>query len=64
MIIHFYYDFISSNKHYQTSSKYSGMDLSLARKVFKKLAKKEKVLAEVFWEKLYLICLMVIQVSL
>ena len=54
MIIHFYYDFISSNKHYQTSSKYSGMDLSLARKVFKKLAKKEKVLAEVFWEKLYL----------
>ncbi|XP_062333275.1 probable E3 ubiquitin-protein ligase HERC3 isoform X2 [Osmerus eperlanus] len=36
-----------SNKHYQTSSKYSGLDLSLARKVLKKLAKKEKVLAEI-----------------
>uniref|UniRef100_A0A4W5NG08 HECT domain-containing protein n=1 Tax=Hucho hucho TaxID=62062 RepID=A0A4W5NG08_9TELE len=35
------------DKHYQTSLKHSGLDLSFARLAFKKLAKKDKVLAEV-----------------
>ncbi|CAB1327289.1 unnamed protein product [Coregonus sp. 'balchen'] len=37
----------SRDKHYQTSLKHSGLDLSLARLVFQKLAEKDKVLAEV-----------------
>ncbi|XP_068567720.1 probable E3 ubiquitin-protein ligase HERC3 [Cebidichthys violaceus] len=37
----------SKDKHFQTSSKYSGLNLSLARHAFKKLAKKDLVLAEV-----------------
>ncbi|XP_034391869.1 probable E3 ubiquitin-protein ligase HERC4 [Cyclopterus lumpus] len=37
----------SEDKHFQTSSKYSGLDLSAARHAFKKLAKKDHVLAEV-----------------
>ncbi|XP_071025008.1 probable E3 ubiquitin-protein ligase HERC3 [Oncorhynchus clarkii lewisi] len=35
------------DKHYQTSLKHSGLDLSFARLAFQKLAKKNKVLAEV-----------------
>ncbi|XP_067356937.1 probable E3 ubiquitin-protein ligase HERC3 isoform X1 [Channa argus] len=35
------------DKHFQTSPKYSGLNLSLARLSFKKLVKKENVLAEV-----------------
>ncbi|KAE8295842.1 E3 ISG15--protein ligase HERC5 [Larimichthys crocea] len=34
-------------KHFQTSPKYSGLNLSRARQAFKKLVKKDKVLAEV-----------------
>ncbi|KAK9517170.1 hypothetical protein VZT92_025058 [Zoarces viviparus] len=37
----------SKDKHFQTSSKYSGLNLSLARHAFKKLAKKGHVMAEV-----------------
>ncbi|XP_020324643.2 probable E3 ubiquitin-protein ligase HERC3 isoform X2 [Oncorhynchus kisutch] len=37
----------SRDKHYQTSLKRSGLDLSFARLAFQKLAKKNKVLAEV-----------------
>ncbi|KAM9398503.1 LOW QUALITY PROTEIN: putative E3 ubiquitin-protein ligase HERC6 [Salvelinus alpinus] len=37
----------SCDKHYQTSLKHSGLDLSLARMAFQKLAEKDKVLAEV-----------------
>ncbi|XP_071263666.1 probable E3 ubiquitin-protein ligase HERC3 isoform X1 [Salvelinus alpinus] len=37
----------SRDKHYQTSLKHSGLDLSSARLAFQKLAKKNKVLAEV-----------------
>ncbi|XP_045075926.1 probable E3 ubiquitin-protein ligase HERC3 [Coregonus clupeaformis] len=37
----------SRDKHYQTSLKHSGLDLSLARLAFQKLAEKDKVLAEV-----------------
>ncbi|XP_075962648.1 putative E3 ubiquitin-protein ligase HERC4 [Anarhichas minor] len=37
----------SKDKHFQTSSKYSGLNLSLARHAFKKLAKKDHVMAEV-----------------
>ncbi|XP_036810126.1 probable E3 ubiquitin-protein ligase HERC3 isoform X2 [Oncorhynchus mykiss] len=35
------------DKHYQTSLKHSGLDLSLARMAFQRLAEKDKVLAEV-----------------
>ncbi|XP_038855947.1 probable E3 ubiquitin-protein ligase HERC3 isoform X2 [Salvelinus namaycush] len=37
----------SCDKHYQTSPKQSGLDLSLVRGAFRKLAKKDKVLTEV-----------------
>ncbi|KAE8295841.1 putative E3 ubiquitin-protein ligase HERC4 [Larimichthys crocea] len=37
----------SQEKHFQTSPKYSGLNLSRARQAFKKLVKKDKVLAEV-----------------
>ncbi|XP_070764277.1 probable E3 ubiquitin-protein ligase HERC3 [Enoplosus armatus] len=37
----------SKDKHFQTSPKYSGLNLSLARLAFKKLVKKDNVLAEV-----------------
>ncbi|XP_029622148.1 probable E3 ubiquitin-protein ligase HERC3 [Salmo trutta] len=37
----------SRDKHYQTSLKHSGLDLSFARLAFQKLAQKDKVLAEV-----------------
>ncbi|XP_054476471.1 probable E3 ubiquitin-protein ligase HERC3 [Anoplopoma fimbria] len=37
----------SNDKHFQTSSKYSGLNLSLVRHAFKKLAKKDHVFAEV-----------------
>ncbi|KAM6926748.1 putative E3 ubiquitin-protein ligase HERC4 [Lycodopsis pacificus] len=37
----------SKDKHFQTSSEYSGLNLSLARHAFKKLAKKDHVMAEV-----------------
>lgn len=37
----------SGDKHYQTSINQSGLDLSLAREVFKKLVKKGRVLAKV-----------------
>nr|XP_024001260.1 probable E3 ubiquitin-protein ligase HERC3 [Salvelinus alpinus] len=37
----------SHDKHYQTSLKHSGVDLSSARLAFKKLAEKDKVLAKV-----------------
>ncbi|XP_073327615.1 probable E3 ubiquitin-protein ligase HERC4 [Pagrus major] len=37
----------SKDKHFQTSLKYSGLNLSLARQAFKKLVKKDNVLAEV-----------------
>ncbi|XP_034735088.1 probable E3 ubiquitin-protein ligase HERC4 [Etheostoma cragini] len=36
----------SKDKHFQTSSKYSGLNLSLARRAFKKLVKKDNVFAE------------------
>ncbi|XP_056272847.1 probable E3 ubiquitin-protein ligase HERC4 [Pseudoliparis swirei] len=37
----------SEDKHFQTSSKYSGLDLSAARHAFENLAKKDQVSAEV-----------------
>ncbi|XP_029622147.1 probable E3 ubiquitin-protein ligase HERC3 isoform X2 [Salmo trutta] len=37
----------SCDKHYQTSTMHSGLDLSLAQMAFQKLAEKDKVLAEV-----------------
>uniref|UniRef100_A0A4W5P1Q4 HECT-type E3 ubiquitin transferase n=1 Tax=Hucho hucho TaxID=62062 RepID=A0A4W5P1Q4_9TELE len=37
----------SCDKHYQTSLKHSGLDLSLVRMAFQKFAEKDKVLAEV-----------------
>ncbi|XP_041794818.1 probable E3 ubiquitin-protein ligase HERC4 isoform X2 [Chelmon rostratus] len=37
----------SKDKHFQTSQKYSGLNLSLAQLAFKKLVKKDHVLAEV-----------------
>ncbi|XP_059190452.1 probable E3 ubiquitin-protein ligase HERC3 [Centropristis striata] len=37
----------SKDQHFQTSPKYSGLDLSLARHAFKKLVKKDRVFAEV-----------------
>ncbi|XP_072534620.1 probable E3 ubiquitin-protein ligase HERC3 [Salminus brasiliensis] len=37
----------SQDKHYTTSDNYSGLDLSLARCAFEKLAKKQKILLEV-----------------
>ncbi|XP_042351682.1 probable E3 ubiquitin-protein ligase HERC3 [Plectropomus leopardus] len=37
----------SKDKHFQTSPKYSGLNLSLARLAFKKLVKKDNVFAEV-----------------
>lgn len=39
---------VSSDKHYKTSIGNSGLDLSLARVAFEKLAKKDKVLLEVW----------------
>ncbi|XP_035858602.1 probable E3 ubiquitin-protein ligase HERC4 isoform X1 [Sander lucioperca] len=36
----------SKDKHFQTSSKFSGLNLSLARRAFKKLVKKDNVFAE------------------
>ncbi|XP_041852105.1 probable E3 ubiquitin-protein ligase HERC3 [Melanotaenia boesemani] len=36
-----------NDKHFQTSPNYSGLDLSLAKRTFKKLVKKDDVLAEV-----------------
>ncbi|KAL7889431.1 hypothetical protein AOLI_G00016890 [Acnodon oligacanthus] len=36
-----------SDKHYKTSEKYSGLDLSLARLAFEKLAQKQKILLKV-----------------
>ncbi|KAI4884475.1 hypothetical protein NFI96_014103 [Prochilodus magdalenae] len=39
--------FISGNKHYKTSEGQSGLDLSLARLAFERLARKQKVLLEV-----------------
>ncbi|TKS72961.1 putative E3 ubiquitin-protein ligase HERC4 [Collichthys lucidus] len=45
----------SQEKHFQTSPKYSGLDLSRARQAFKKLVKKDKVLAEVEAAVLYLL---------
>lgn len=38
---------ISRDKHFLTSVEYSGLDLSLARLAFEKIAKKTKVLLEV-----------------
>lgn len=43
--LHFF--ILSSDKHYNTSIENSGLDLSLARLGFEKLAKKDKVLLEV-----------------
>ncbi|KAM3610146.1 uncharacterized protein V6R79_026111 [Siganus canaliculatus] len=37
----------SNDKHFQTSSNYSGLNLSLAQRGFEKLAKREDVLAEI-----------------
>lgn len=38
---------LRKDKHFQTSPKYPGLNLSLARRAFKKLIKKDDVLAEV-----------------
>lgn len=49
LYLHFFLFFpLSHDKHFQTSPKYSGLDLSLARLSFKKLVKRAEVLAEVF----------------
>ncbi|KAL6107277.1 uncharacterized protein ACO6RY_10950 [Pungitius sinensis] len=37
----------SNDKHFQTSSKYCGLNMTLARRAFKKLSRKDDVLAEV-----------------
>lgn len=37
----------SKDKHFQTSTKYSGLNLSLVQPAFEKLVKKDDVLAEV-----------------
>ncbi|KAM9351918.1 putative E3 ubiquitin-protein ligase HERC3 [Symphorus nematophorus] len=39
--------FLDKDKHFQTSPKYSGLDLSLAQAAFDKLARKDGVLAEI-----------------
>uniref|UniRef100_A0A4W6ETW2 HECT domain-containing protein n=1 Tax=Lates calcarifer TaxID=8187 RepID=A0A4W6ETW2_LATCA len=43
----FFFCLLSKDKHFQTSPKYPGLNLSLARLAFKKLIKRDDVLAEV-----------------
>lgn len=44
----FHLSISSKDKHFLTSPKYSGLKLSLARRAFKKLVKKDDVIAEVY----------------